>query len=145
MSVLLVILGAGALFGGLMLFWRHLGASMFLPPMAYARDAVRYLWVEVYGQDAGKQPRVFWVEVTDKNRCSPGCYRGATGCVGGEALLDAKTVNVAWEPSHHQWLADTALAHELAHFVTGPSHNDAHIQLTTVGITRLRTWEAARK
>jgi hypothetical protein len=150
MSALLAVIAAGALFGGIMLFWRHAQNGLFAPPFAYHRDAALYVWTEVYGQPASKLPRIFWVRITDKNRCAAGCFIGAKGCVGGEAMLDVDAVNVAWDESVHSQLASTSLTHELAHHArarqggNGWVHDAAHASLTEIGTARLVTWEAVR-
>jgi hypothetical protein len=148
---LAIFLGAGvALFGGLMLFWRHAGASLYRPPLPYYRTAARWLWTEVYGQPDRKMPNIFWIHINGKNRCAPGCFRSGSTCVGGQALLDVNVINVAWEDGHHAWLADTALAHELAHFArlvaggNGAAHDAAHTSLAEAGAIRLRAWEKVR-
>ncbi len=144
-AALALFLGAGAaLFGGIALFWRHANRSIYQPPLRYHREAARYVWVDVYGQTPKSMPAVWWIRIHSKNRCAPGCYTGRQGqCVGGEALLDVRAVQVGWEDGHHAWLADTALAHELAHFVYA-THGPPHSDLAEMGSLKLRAWEAAR-
>jgi hypothetical protein len=143
-ALVLFLASGAALFGGIMLFWRHAGRSIYHPPLPYYREAARYVWLEVYGQTPKSMPAVWWIRIHSRNRCAPGCYLGRQGqCVGGEALLDVSVVQIGWEDGHHAWLADTALAHELAHFVYA-THGPQHSELAARGAAKLREWEAIR-
>jgi hypothetical protein len=140
---------AGLYFGARWLK-RRLRRGMFAPPLPYHREAIRYLWTTVHGQPIETMPHVVWVEITAKNRTSPGGYRGVFSVdAGGEAWPEPgiNKIHVGWDALRHKLLADTQLAHEIGHMVawrerSSPhAHDTRHAELTARGNACLRELE----